>query len=114
MQPAPRTGAVGKITVVEPWVVVLAVVLLVFRFALRRRLSVHARQTGLAARERLTGSTEPSTVGTCVVAAVFAAFGLYLLVFQTSDVTKGVPGWLSGGVLVVGSVVVVVDALRRR
>ncbi len=49
-----------------------------------------------------------------VVAAFFGAFGLYLLVFRTSDVTKGVPGWLSGAVLVVCSVGLAVAARRPR
>ena len=102
------------ITAVEPLVVVLAVVLVVFRLLVRPRLTTRARQAGLATRERLTGRTGPSIVGSCVVAALFGAFGAYLLLFRTTDATKGVPGWLSGGFLVVGSVVVVVDAPRRR
>ncbi len=52
-------------------------------------------------------------MGTYVVAAFFGAFGCYLLAFQTTDVIKGVPGWLSGAVRVVGRVVLAVSAPRR-
>ena len=98
----------------EPLVVGVAVVLLVLRLVARPYMRRRQREAGLALRKRLTGSSEPSTTGTYVVAAFFGAFGLYLLVFQTTDVTKGVPGWLSGAVLVVGSVVVAVTAPGRR
>ena len=98
----------------DPVIVVLAVIAAVLLAILKRWGRRRVREAALAARERRTGSREPSTVGTYAVAAFFAAFGGYLLVFQTNDVTKGLPGWLTGSFLVVGSVVVAVTAPRRR
>jgi hypothetical protein len=102
------------IMAVEPVIVIIGVVILVSGMVAQPYLRRRAVQSGRALRKRRTGSTEPSTAGTYVGAAFFVAFGVYLLVFQTTDVTRGVPGWLSGGVLVVLSVVLVIRTFRRR
>ena len=68
----------------------------------------------MAARERVTGSRKPNTVGGYPVAAFFAAVGACALVFGTDDVTAtGSPVWLLGGGLVLCGVGLAVAVHRR-
>jgi ABC-type transport system involved in cytochrome c biogenesis permease subunit len=48
------------------------------------------------------GTTDGSRTGTLIVGVFFLVAGLYILVFNWSQVTfRGVPGWLSGSILLV-------------